>query len=180
MRNSSDVAYYIPAGCPLPVIVNWSTANCKASDSGLPFRVGESDDGKDVNDMLDAMLNTISREMPPKIFKQLIKMKAFCTTQYYRYIKHEDGTLEPDIVSQGNRACVPMILELSCPETYEARMGGCKKCVTSEGKKSTFKEGEEVCTSSTDTLQTTLIVSNFFDALLEPLPTSQIALVESF
>jgi hypothetical protein len=109
LSTSSDLAYYIPAGCPLPIIVNWSTADCTC-DSPIPYRNGPSDDGKDVNDMLDAMLTGVSRELPPKLFKPLLKIKDYCTNQVIRYKRAPNGRLEADKSREGNRACIPMIL----------------------------------------------------------------------
>lgn len=155
LKNSTELAYYIPAGFPLPVIVNWSTSNCKAI-SDVPFRVGESDETLDVNSLLDAMLGPISRTMTPKLFKPIVAMKEYCIT-----------------------SCVPKILVPKCPHTFESKEGECKRCIDSTSILSSFKEQSSVCVNSSDTVQTTLIVSTFFDDFLEPLQTSQIAMIDS-
>jgi hypothetical protein len=156
LKNSSDLAYYIPSGFPLPVIVNWSTANCKAI-SEVPFRVGESDETLDVRDLLNAMLGTISQTMPPKMFKPLVDMKAHCSF-----------------------SCVPTILLPTCPHSFESKEGECRRCIDSTARQSSFREQSSSCVNANDTIQTTLLVSTFFDDFLEPLKTSQIAIVDSF
>ncbi len=175
----SETSYYIPAGFPLPVIVNWSTCNAPSSE-GIPIREGRSDPGKDVNDMLDAILGKISREMTPKLFKPILKMKSFCTLHSYRYNRDSgDGTLHIDDVVTGNRECIPQILQTSCPEGYDLVNGQCKKCVTVDSKPSTFTEDTSTCKNVGDTLQSTFLTSEFFDAFLTPINTAQIAVVEN-
>lgn len=156
--KDSAVAYYIPAGFPLPVITSWSTCN-STSVSELPFRTEESNEALDVNDMLDAMLGTISRTMTPRLFKPILDIKSFCM-----------------------RSCVPQILKPQCPHSFETRGGECRRCIDSDSRQSAFKDltQSSVCANTTDTIQTTLIVSTFFDDFLEPIKTSQIAMVESF
>ncbi len=174
----SETAYYIPAGFPLPVIVSWSTCTAPNSE-GLPNREN-SDAGKDVNDMLEAIMGNISREMPPKLFKPIFKMKSFCTAHYYQYKRDsDDGTLRVDKIITGNRECVPQILQTKCPEGYDLVNGQCIKCVTNIAKPSTFKD-DGTCLNASDTIQNTLLSSEFFDFFLTPINTAQIAVVENF
>jgi hypothetical protein len=189
----SETAYYIPAGYPLPVIVNWSTCDAPNSE-GLPYRSGKSDPGKDVNDMLDAILGSISREMPPRLFKPILKMKSFCTTHYYKYNRDKgDGSVHIDDVILGNRECVPHILQTRCPEGYDLRNDQCIKCVTNLGAPSTFRDdgtclnrvgdlrvGVPILAGEEDTLQNTLLTSEFFDVFLPPINSAHIASVENF
>jgi len=175
----SETAYYIPAGHPLPVIVNWSTCDAPNSE-GLPYREGKSDAGKDVNDMLDAILGNLSREMPPRLFKPILKMKSFCTTHYYQYKRDQnDGTMHVNDVILGNRECVPHILQTRCPEGFDLVDGQCRKCVSNLGAPSTFRD-DGTCRDATDILQTTLLTSEFFDIFLTPINTAQLASVENF
>ena len=155
MKNAAELAYYIPAGFPLPVIVNWSSCNCKAV-SEVPFRAGESDETLDVNDLLDSMLSTL-RAAPPKAFRPLVAMKEYCAS-----------------------ACVPTILRPKCPHSFEKIEGECRRCIDSTARQSSFRDQSALCVNASDTVQTTLLVSTFFDDFLEPLKTSQIALVDSF
>lgn len=205
---SNGTAYYIDRFLPLPVIVKWKTSTCLLEkNSDIPFRTSESKPGKDLNDVLSAILSSININLPPPQFREIVQLKKECTLYFTNIIyKKSLDTLPLSLKSfsqeedevyfekheRGDNICVPQILALECPSGYsplpkkQGEMLYCGTCERlpqdTEEPQVIFRNGEYECSNTTVLRKTDRMTSKYFQMFLEPVevPKHGFALVNGF
>jgi hypothetical protein len=197
-----QTAYYIPNFMPLPVIVDWRTSNCSQKGLDVPYRSETEMPGKDLNDILSAILSSINTNLPPKEFRLARDMQQECT-RYHIKIRRRDGEpMELQLKDQnelyldkretGENICIPFILGLQCPPGFSslyspsgetALCGRCPERIGKNEAPTIIRQNDTlVCSNGEQLEKTNEDYSFYFNDFLYPIQVREqaLAVVKNF
>jgi hypothetical protein len=205
---ANDSAFYIRKFLPLPVIVYWKTSNCLVRNIDVPYRSEPSRTGKDLNELLTAMLGLVNVTVP-KEYRLLDKLQSQCTL-YLMKIHRTPSAPEDlteiyfDKIETGENVCIPEILALECPSGFRplpgqrGEMTVCGKCprgaLRADGFEAPGERAPEfvasppgaaepfMCSTGVPIQKTTKLESKFFNDFLDPIEVGKngYAVVDGF
>jgi hypothetical protein len=207
---ANGTAFYLRKSLPLPVIVKWSECNCSSNNSDIPYRTSPATPGKDLTDLLSAMIGT-GYEDVAKDFRVLAQIRNECTLYFTRiklkpldiYGLRKEGEDEfyLDKREIGENICIPQILALECPEGFSPLASRssetlvCAKCSLEVGNPHSQlpqlvqRNGTYQCKLSHNGIEeyyepilSTEMTSKYFQDFLDPIEVSNhgIAIVNGF